>query len=552
MTKVYKYGLLPPTAGAALIEQQCDLAWRSAVARLRAYEDYRREREAILQREAPACRELAELTEAVAGCQSALRHLRTGAAKPKTDEALFLQAQIQHGRERLKGLRPLAREQRAALRSSGRFEALDAKLKATYLFLAQSFAQAGLFWGQRQLVESAHDQRIKARDRLRIPDQWGAVGIQLQGGLATEAVAGDPRLTITPEAYPIPGRGGKPRPRLRLRIGPENGTAEWPLIQHRPLPAGGSIRFTKVTAERVGRQVRWSVHLTVNESEPDENITHGRAIAVRPTFTDIGGVLVAHESADDTGALAPYALHPSVAGGLERVRGLRAVRDKGRDQVLALLAEWQRQGNPLPSCWPSAIARWESCDRLRQFVLTTWAKARGSGDEPVFAVAAEWAKHDAHLWDWERHAAARALARRLHLYRVEAAHLAETYDVLVVPDTNYAQVAVRRATPERESELSAQGSRQRTLVSPGLLRQCLIQAFLGRGKQVVSVSGGASPAEMLRERSSGRPITLTARAAKFVKRHGDSGATTPEAGRDEDEGWGALAGRPGSDRVDGG
>src|SRR5690606_5470621 len=96
--------------------------------------------------------------------------------------------------------------------------------------------------------------------RLRVPETWGAVGVQIQGGISPAELADDARVRVTREALPVPGRGGKPRPRLRVRIGPDNGTAEWPIVLHRPIPEDGSIRFVKVTAVRLGRQVRWEVH----------------------------------------------------------------------------------------------------------------------------------------------------------------------------------------------------------------------------------------------------------------------------------------------------
>lgn len=540
MTKVYRYGLLAPTEGAEIIAQQCDLAWRSAIARLRCYEAYRTEREAILQAEAPAYAEQQTVREQMTADREALRALRTGRELPTGPEADIIRARLAAAKARLAALATEAKEQRRQLIASGRFAALEERLRSDYLQLARMFAAAGLFWGQRQLVEAAHDQRIKARGHLRYPKTWGAVGIQLQGGLSPEALATDPRVSISPDALPVPGRSGKPRPRLRVRIAPHDGTAEWPIILHRPLPAEGSIRFVKVTSTRLGRQVRWEAHFTVTLPDPAPAVADGddgRVVAVRPTFTRIGEELVVAELADHVGdpggaaPLPPEVLHPAVQGGLDRARGIQAVRDKARDGLLAAIGAVRASGSSLPRIIPPHIARWESCDKLRQFIVGPWKRAVMAGEAPddeLWRMAVEWATHDAHLWDWQQHARARALARRLHLYRVFAARLVERYDTVLLPDINYASVAKRRAAPERDTELSAKASSQRVMAAPGLLRQCLEQACQARGKRVVLVQAHGSPLEMLRERSSGVIKQATARAAKFAKRHRSPAA---EAGR---------------------
>src|SRR5690606_32548115 len=144
---------------------------------------------------------------------------------------------------------------------------------------------------------------------------WGAVGIQIQGGVSPSDLADDPRVSITSAAQPVPGRKGRPQPRLRLRIAPNNGTAEWPIILHRPLPPEGSLRFVKVTAERLGRQGRWSAHFTVNLPDPVPALPEGvdgRVVAVRPTFARVGNELIVAEMADTSGPLPAEALHPAI------------------------------------------------------------------------------------------------------------------------------------------------------------------------------------------------------------------------------------------------
>jgi hypothetical protein len=520
--KVYKYGLLAPTTGEAIFDEQCRLARLSALARLRAYEDYRRACDALRAKLSAVCAEQAEIRRQIAEDRAVLRGMKTGRGAPDSDEAAMLKTRIKMASQRAKELAPLAKAERERLKSDRQLQALDNGLRAEYLNQAHAFSAAGLFWGNRQLVEEAHNQRAKAMD-LRFPREWNVARIQIQGGMPPSKLATDGRCSLT-AALPVPGRAGKPRPRLRLRIGRDDGIAEWPIVLHRPIPPDASIRFVKVTRRTIGRETKWDAHFTVHlpDPEPVGASKPMRLVAVRPTFAHVGGEIVVAESLDTAGLSSPEALHPEVSGALERVRGLRAVRDKERDTLLAEIAARRAKGEAMPPILPQSIARWESCDRLRGFILETWVRAAVESEAnrgDLLDLALRWADHDRHLWDWERHAAETAIARRTHLYRCRAAQLADAYDGLVVPSVNYGQMAQRRARPEQDRELSKQASRQRMLAAPGLLRSLLVQAFQSRGKCVVEVPSNGGPAELLALVPTGKEKTPEIRAAKFAKRH---------------------------------
>lgn len=527
MVKVYKYGLLAPTAGAELVERQMDLAWRSAVARVRLETEYR-ERRAALERSAlPTVAKIAGLTEDVERMRAALRQLRTGREKPNTPEAVLLTSEVRRVREQIKAFRPDAARERAAFREAGELEALETWRKGEMLGAAQAFAAAGLFWGQRQLVESAHDQRRKVwGDRLKVPQGWGAVGIQMQGKLPVPEIVGDTRIEIT-APQPVPGRAGKARERLRLRIGQNDGVAEWPIILHRELPADAKVCFVKVTREEVGRQIRWAAHFTLDMPDPVPAVDGGSAVAVAPRFVaveDGAGLCVADLMGSD-GYATRYLLHPEIVGGLRRAEDLQAIRDKRRDVMLKAVTAWAGEHETAPG-WPTHIAMWESCDRLRAFIFGWWAQNRTAGDEAIYREAEAWAYQDRHLWDYARHAARGAIDRRTHDYRVWAKTLADRYDTLIVPEHDYRPMAVRRAEPEREKELSRKASRQRTMASPGMLRAILVAAFTSRGKRVLE-SPHTDAETMLRERSGGVEKAVAARKAKFHARHRVAGDDVP-------------------------
>lgn len=512
-TKVYRYGLLTPTAGAELIDQQMDLAGRSAAARMRAYHDYCDARDDIYAHYAAAHTEMAALEGQIQMLRKALR-----ADKRQTD----LKATIHALRQRLREVRQRANTERAAVRAQGKLATLDAALKAEYLRLARLFTNAGLFWGQRQLVEAAHDQRVKTSRGQKPPVRTGfhAVGIQIAGGIAPAALAMDPRCSIT-DAQPVPGRMGQPRPRLRLRIGPHNGIAEWPIILHRDIPPDASIRFVKVTRRQVGFHTQWEAHLTVTIPDiiaPDDD---GTAVAVKPRFRydEATSALVAADACGSDGQRSVYAVSSEVVDGIRLVCTLQSIRDRNRDAFLPALVAWMAETKP--PHFPSTIARWESCNRLRAFVQGYWATHRLAGDESIFAQASAWARQDAHLWTWAANQRQKVLARRTHEYREWAARLAARYSTVVVDTVNYAHLAMRHARPEADSVLHKRASQQRMLAAPGMLRAAVVQAFQARGKRVVEVDP-SDVETMLRERAGGREKTVGVRRAKFATRHRSS------------------------------
>jgi hypothetical protein len=593
--RVYRYGLLPPTAGEATIATQCDLAWRFACALFRLNEAYRQAREARATEQphaAPLREEWQRLKAGIDEDRTILRQLGTGKPRrrrprsPADEEAAAaLRQRIRERQARRKDLWPQVKAERGRLREAGYFAEIDAAHHAALEDLRHRFVDAGLFWGQQLLVEQAEQQRQQAGRDGRPPQRWDVVGIQIQAASATtyppkglmpvgavQATKADPRVWISPQAQPVPGRRGAPLPRLRLRIsaaGSPMEWAEWPIILHRPLGAvgytpqtralpkrarewviaeGAMVRWVKVTRTYIGPDVRWEAHITVDGPDPIPR-AGTRVLAVRPTFArGPNNSLIVAEFWDASGTLPPFALHPHIlgegppgtgTGGFAGADRLQSIRDRERDTLITALRDWQAAWKPIPACWPTTLERWQSCQRLRAFVQTTWAQARVDGDESLYAMASRWAAHDAHLWRWARHALTTAIARRDHEVRVRAATLLSHYDILKIPTiekVNYRRIARRHSAPEQEQELSDKGSHQRVWAAPGRLRERFIQAALARGLRVVETDPGR-PEEIYRERPSDAPRRTTARAARFAKRHKklrDAGAAAATRAPDKD------------------
>lgn len=521
MTKVYKYGLLPPVEGAEIVAQQLDLAWRSACARVAIEQAYREDRAVIYREHGPTVAAIGVLNDLRQDARARLATLHTSKKAPMTPEARAIRGEIRSLGEQIKALRPQATKEREAIREQGLLVELDNRRNEALLDQCREWSKAGLFWGNRQLIADAHVQRIKSWKDLRAPSSWDLVGGQIMGGMPTETFVngGDGRLALS-EPRPVPGRGrdgrGRPLPMVTVRIGRDDSTATWPVILHRPLPENGSIRNVRVCRKTVGRNTRWHLLLAVTVPDPEPVSCEGPVVAVCPAPGGLSGksaVIAAAMWVDTQDKAGAYVLQPKLVSRLQHVIDHQAVRDKRRDVLIGKLRDWIAK-NGRPESWPPSLLLWESCNRWRAFVAA-WGQHRMANDAEVYADAEAWAMQDRHLWDWMAHDSARGLARRMNDYRVWAASLADEYGGIVVPDTDYAEAKRQKSKSERK-QTTHKEARTRDVVSPGMLRTVLQEAFTSRGKPVWRVPG-TTAAGLLCEWRMTTPEPVDARTKKSFR-----------------------------------
>lgn len=302
-----------------------------------------------------------------------------------------------------------------------------------------------------------------------------------------------------------------------LRIGSEGREpvwAEWPLIYHREVPADAIVKWAKVHRERLPythpkstRRDRWSLLLTVEIQDPQAmSPTVGGMVALdlRWSKAPCGGLRAGGWS-DDGAVTHDIMLPPEVRSGIEKAESLRAIRDQAMTPVIAELAAWLRSREDLDEEWArrtKALHAWRSAGRLGALVAW-WEGHRLSGDEEVYAAAVAWYKHDRHLWQWESCQRERSLRRRREGYRVLGTDLARRYDVLVIERIDLSapklsQLPDPRHVPDVEDWQSQRGRSQRVECAPSELRQAVLEAFVSRGRQVLTVSPRGPAAELWR------------------------------------------------------
>lgn len=493
MTRVYRYGLLPPTVGGDIVDEQMHAAHRYQN-KLIEIEKARRERadrffseKGLSEYEQRVEALLAELADH----RDQIKASHVDARTPKTDPVDSVT--VESIKKRLKEARQELNAERKRIATmpwvrlwvAANNEESNDQAKAAR-------AECGVYWGTYLLAEQAAEAAKKGRE-LRF-QRWtgdGAVAVQLQNGLAVSGALGcdNTRVAVDLIESPVPGRGGKPIPRLRLRVG-SNGRdpiwAEWPLIYHRSLPADGRLKWVKVVRRRVASKYRWSAHFVCEESGANRDDS-GPACYVdlrwSPSVAGSAAVRVA-EVISRRGRHV-VALDPMIRGSLAKADSLRAIRDRRLNELksgalplfadLALPEEWVERTKHLgqrrsPGRW-AALAIW-------------WRNHRLDGDAAFYEMLEAWRHHDKHLWEWEVNARRKAIARRRNDYRVVAAQLAREHGSLVIEKIDLSKLA-KRKDPEEGERHNSVSQRQRVEAAPSEMRAALLNAFEREGRAIL-------------------------------------------------------------------
>lgn len=532
--RVYQFGLRPPVENEPAIRQQLRLAWEYRV---------------MLTRLARARRNVERELEQRAGLRAALDYVERASAAVASASAAVQKAKVQ-GRSRravpaelrealslarasLKDAKAQLREDRSKLRDELRPELDD--IHERWLSMRRSCrAASGLRHGTYTAVEDALEQACSSTplwDNAKPNDpRWppwtgaGRVGVQLQGGRDLGAVAdGDTFLRI----HLVPNQGKRDWPRygtLYLRIGSNEDRSPlwgaWPIKQHRPIPEHAIIKGAYVSLRREGPWERWTVELSVDESACVRKEKCGKGlVAVDIGWRRIGAqlrVAAWHDENEDRrvdgesrSGGGTFVLGERTLQALRKPEELRGVRDtllqQMRSALCAELHELARRADPndmpewllratvrrretLPSSAQAiaAIAQWRSHARFRRLALR-WREHRWAGDDRALVILEWWRYRDHHLWEWESAQRNQALRRRRDQYRVWAAWLARTYEIVVLEHFDLAKLAKKPPAHEPRDEQEERAARWRQLASTHELRDCIINAVKARGGRILKV-----------------------------------------------------------------
>lgn len=382
----------------------------------------------------------------------------------------------------------------------GELNALAQRARQRIKRARRAAASVGLYWGSYNDIVQRADAARKHGGEMHFRRFAGAgtLTAQVMDGASVARCVGagahDTRFQVDP---PTPGQHWR---YARIRIGTEDRRGEggkkldpaWlevPIVYHRDLPADADIKSVSVTRRLQDRKVTWQLNVTFNLPKPAER-QGDRAVAIDIGWrlVEDGGVRVAY-ALDNRGRERELRVSPSDVRQFGRVRHMRSVCDKMRDEFLPQLAAWLgKQTLPdssLGRSWAQRSAyllQWRSGDRLAD-LIGWWRDNRLPGDEAMFATAVGWRKgylHVAHFWRGLQD----QMCRRLReYYRLCAQQVATDYDVVYLEDFDLRKVAER---PAAEDEAEPSGA-YRQIASPSSFRGALLNAITREGVRVVKL-----------------------------------------------------------------
>ena len=494
-TRVYKYGLLPPTTNAELVSQQMISAHRYYNDLISIERSRREAVRAILS--AHSTVEPLELEAARIALELEAARAEARASRQETGSKLAaapLRAKVRALADTIKAARAELRTAKKALHDDVIIgTAIEQANEAAKSAAKHARASCGCYWGTYLIIEQAIDAARKSKMDPRFKRWTGdaAVGVQIQGGVIWGDVLACEDTRIQIDTTPAPCGKGKPRPILRVRVGSDVRSpiwAEWPIILHRDVPIGGTLKAARVSKRLLAGKPKWTVELTLSLPAEHRTEDHGRgAVAVDIGWRRTGENLRVAYIEDDQRSGAELLLPGGVESRMKKVEDLRSIRDQNLDVLRPLLAASLR-ANTIPE-WlreaTSSLHQWKSPARFAALAWK-WKTARFDGDSEMLDLLESWRKQDKHLWTWEANQRQRTLARRKNEYRVIGAKLARRYQTLVIEQFNLSEM---QRSPDEGSEKTevTQAKYQQRLAACFELRIALVQAFAARGGVVVEI-----------------------------------------------------------------
>jgi hypothetical protein len=537
--RVFKYGLLAPTVNGPMVLEQMLLAHRYRNVLVEIERERRATVQAVLALHpdmAPLESKVAGLAEQYEAAQKALGQARTvrqprAALAPQREELRRLAAELRETRAQIKAGR---KEVYADTTVRAQLDAADEHAKAR---VKEARKLCGVYWGTYLLQEADADRarQEKTPPKFRRWDEQGRVSVQVQGGISVDELLGsDTRVRVAPVASVAHDEGCRrgdrrraQRTTLMLRIGSDEDSnripiwAEFPMIYHRPIPPGSTIKVATVSRSRHNCwQWDWNLTLTVDVPETAMRgapvsgvVALNLGFCQRPDGALRAGYLVASDGTEQE-----ILLPSNIGDAVSKASSIRSFRDKNMDTMKSALTAWLgdlteahdkavaiaiacadhpwgrvgayiRAGGPALPPWLAEIKphlhAWRSADRFRK-LAQRWRVARFHGDEVGYEALDAWRYRDNHLEPYETGMRRRALLRRREGYRILASNLCQRYRTLVIDDTDLAELKRSPAPESEEVDGIPLVKNNQSLVAGSELRQVLMNAFHGRVEKMSS------------------------------------------------------------------
>lgn len=384
---------------------------------------------------------------------------------------------------------------------------------------------SGLWWGNYNAVcnsyDAARSKAMKEGADLKFHrfDGSGRFSCQIQGGITTEELLTGKhniaQVRLVDQSTWAEAAGKRPPATMLQDVGSrrdsreygilsvtiytfkdEEGmhrrTLDFPIILHRPLPEGVTLKQLVVTRRKVGTDYRWAVIFTfTGEAESVDNASP-LTCGINLGWKQVQGGLRVATVQDGQGKSRHIVLPSDVVDRLEYADGdLKSRIDTATNENFAwILDKWKdddlpeplveirsslrRAKRPHPAKFAKAVIVWR--EQCPDYLPSAYQESE-SRRKQVKRLSLEYA----HLRD-------KVLRRRQDFYRVEAKKLAEKYSRIVLDKLDLRKMAMLEKSDGTPNELNEKARRLRTIASVSEFREWLVKQAKKSGTIIEQVS----------------------------------------------------------------
>ena len=510
-TRVYKYGLLPPTENAELVETAFVDAIKHANALVSVEHtrrhSYRSQRTAMFPQIATLETSIAELDGQV--CQIRKQITQSKIISQSRKVPTELADQLTRKKSQLKDCRAQLQAQRASVKPQMIPASEQSNQTANQ---AIKDLRKTIYWGTYLLNEKAAKQAAKsptdpAYETRPLHTISNRIGVHFCRGIGVPDLGTNTLMQVTPipSWRTLPSgqhsaRGRAARTTLRIRLGSQADNHQipiwgtFPMMMHRPLPDDARIKNAFVTRRPNSVRVPWRYELCIvlqstQLERPTDPPGQAGTTAINFGWRLIDGELRVATLQNDALGIREIRLPREVLTGTRKCLDLLSIMDKNFDAAKDNLASWIRMyGSDLPENFHLAFAnvkQWKSKHRLAE-LIGYWRQHRLPGDGAIYACMFAWLDNYRHLGDWERNFSRKLLDRRKDLYRKAAKQIACESKCVALDSSDFRELA-RTPLPEETKTGGDATRRNRMLAAPGELRAEIIRACAKYHCQLVMV-----------------------------------------------------------------
>ncbi len=288
-----------------------------------------------------------------------------------------------------------------------------------------------------------------------------------------------------------------------------------PVTLHRPFPEGSCLKSVAAKRERVGRNYRWSLLVTVDFPRPEPKHAVG-VVALDPgwamgTLPEPDGRLRVGGLTDDDGKFKELALAPKFMSQVGQVSSLQSIVANETNVIMPKVQEWLDKHSDqleLRTHFQNAVRahsnakqRQREAGGFRHLIKAVGAvrpevlpperrREPAKLDDPNLEKdLKDWYKRFRHLDEWMRNLADQNDASKLDRYRNWAAQAAKQYHTVVIDDSDLRKAA---EAPAAETDKAQPAGSQRQVAAPSLLVAAFVNAFKSAGGEARWVIGRTS------------------------------------------------------------